>query len=108
MPTDPWRWEMADDAVAAILRRMTPGERLSIAFDIFRMARRTLWAQVELGHPDWTTDQINREVARKISQGAVPPGCDLAGYFSHLRAAGQSDDNPLSADEPLVLDAEVG
>ena len=39
--TDPSKWEMVDDATADVLRRMTPGERLGIANDLFAMARRS-------------------------------------------------------------------
>jgi hypothetical protein len=106
MPTDPSKWEMVDDATAEVLRRMTPGQRLAIMDDLFQMARRSLRAQAENDHPDWTAEQVSREVARQISPGVVPPGCDLAGWF-RLHAA-EYDDGPWTADECLILAARAG
>jgi hypothetical protein len=106
MPTDPSKWKMVDDATVEVLRRMTPGERLAIANDLCRMARRSLWAQAENDHPDWTAEQISREVARQISLGVEPPGCDLADW---LRLhADDYDDGPWTADECLLIAARAG
>jgi hypothetical protein len=71
MPTDPRRWEMVDDAMAAILRQKTPAQRLAIADGLWRSARRILRAQLKKDHPNWTDEQINCELARRMSHGAV-------------------------------------
>jgi hypothetical protein len=97
---------MVDDALADILRRKTEAERLAIAFDLFRIARQPLRAQLESDHPDWTAKQISGEVARQISQGVVPPGCDLAGWLS-LHAA-DYDGGPWTADECFFVAAQAG
>lgn len=67
----PPRFEMVDDAMAEILRRKTEGERLKIADGLWRMARQIVRAQLTADHPDWTTEQIRRETARRMSHGAV-------------------------------------
>jgi hypothetical protein len=65
------RLEVLDDAMAEVLRRKTPAERLGIAFGLWRSARRMLTSMLRSMHPDWSEDQVNREVARRLSHGAV-------------------------------------
>lgn len=64
-------FEMVDDDMARILREKTGAERLKIAFDMFSSARRMLASSLRSEHPDWSEEQIQREVARRISHGAV-------------------------------------
>jgi hypothetical protein len=106
MPTDPSKWEMVDDVTVEVLRQMTPEQRLGIAFDLFRMAQWALQVQAENDHPDWTAEQVSREVARQVSLGVVPPGCELADWL-RLHAA-EYDDGPWTADECLILAARAG
>jgi hypothetical protein len=65
------KMEILDDAMAEILRRKTPAERLAIANGMWRFARDMLRANIAREHPDWTEDQVNRMVARRLSHGAV-------------------------------------
>ncbi|MBM3833275.1 MAG: hypothetical protein FJ403_08380 [Verrucomicrobia bacterium] len=46
------------------LRRMSPGRRLALAEQLYRTARRLKTAWVCAQHPDWTDDQVRREVTR--------------------------------------------
>lgn len=71
MPTDPSRWEMMDDTMAAIMRQKTPDQRLAIAFGMWDFAKAMIRSVLQAEHPDWTAEQINRETARRISHGAV-------------------------------------
>jgi hypothetical protein len=64
-------FEMVDDEMARILREKTGAERLKIASDMFASARRMLASHLRSEHPDWSEEQIQREVARRISHGAV-------------------------------------
>ncbi len=68
---DPRRIEVIDDATAAMFRAMTPAERVACAFRAHRMARQMVTAVVRNNHPDWSDDLVNREVARRMSGGAV-------------------------------------
>ena len=70
----PWRLddgqiEVVDDAVAELLRRKTPAERVAMLLE----ANVTLRALVEGGlrtqHPDWTGEQIKAEVTRRMTRG---------------------------------------
>lgn len=66
--------EVIDDAMAEILRRKTDVERLQIGFRMWKTARVILKAAIRSEHPDWNDDQTNREIARRISHGAVHDG----------------------------------
>jgi hypothetical protein len=50
-----------------IYRRMTPGRRLEIAEQMYWSAREMKAAWLRAQHPDWTEDQVNREVTRLFS-----------------------------------------
>ncbi len=55
--------------MAAVYRQKTPTERLQIGFDMWRSARKMVAARVHQQHPDWSDDEANREVARRMSHG---------------------------------------
>lgn len=63
--------EVMDDAMADLLRRKTEVERLQIAGRMWRSARVILRGAIRTEHPDWTADQVEREIARRISHGVV-------------------------------------
>lgn len=63
--------DVIDDAMAAILRRKTPAERLRIAERMFASARVMLRGAIRASHPDWSVEQVDREIARRISHRAV-------------------------------------
>lgn len=65
------RIEVLDDAMAEVLKRKTPAERLAIGFGLWRSARTLLRGQLSALHPEWTAAQLDREVARRLSHGAV-------------------------------------
>jgi hypothetical protein len=67
----PLRIECVDDQVAAILRAKTPTERLEIAHRMWSHASRFLTRVLEAEHPEWESLQVQREVARRMSHGAV-------------------------------------
>lgn len=69
MRLDKRQIEVIDDAMAAVLRRKTPTERLKIGFGLWRSARRLLRAQLASRHPDWDQQGIDQEVARRLSRG---------------------------------------
>jgi hypothetical protein len=63
--------EMVDDTMADVLRAKSPAERLAIANGMWRHAHRMIASILRAEHPDWTDDEIRREVARRMSHGAV-------------------------------------
>ncbi len=63
--------EVMDDAMVEVLRSKTPFERLQIAHGMWNMARGLILDQVKQQNPHWSTEQINKETARRLSHGAV-------------------------------------
>jgi hypothetical protein len=66
------QFEMMDDAMADILRQKTEAERLRIAGRMWKSARVMLRGAIRTEHPDWSEEEVNREIARRISHGVIP------------------------------------
>ncbi len=66
---DPRSVEIVDEDVARILRTKTGAERLRIAFSMYDSARRMLTSMLTADHPDWSEDQVRKEVVRRLSHG---------------------------------------
>jgi hypothetical protein len=64
-------FEMIDDRVAEALRQKTDAQRLRSVDAFWNSARAILKAAIRTEHPDWSLDQVNVEVARRISNGAI-------------------------------------
>ena len=71
MPRRPLNVELMDDTMADVLRAKSPAERLAIANGMWRSARRMIESLLYAEHPEWTDDEIRREVARRMSHGTV-------------------------------------
>lgn len=63
--------ELIDDEMARIYASKTGAERLAIASGMFASARRMLASHLRAEHPEWSDERIGREVARRLSHGAV-------------------------------------
>ncbi len=70
--------EMMDDATAAMFRAASPAQRVLVASNAHFSARAMLRSRVEQLHPDWSTEEIHREVARRFF------GYDAAGILEAL------------------------
>ena len=66
---DPGQIEVVDDAVAEILRRKTPAERVEMIFACNRTMRLLIEGGIRTFHPDWDDVQIKKEVARRMTRG---------------------------------------
>lgn len=64
-------FEVLDDTMADVLRDKSEAERLRIAARMWMSARAILRGAIRTEHPDWSDEQVHREVARRISRGAV-------------------------------------
>jgi hypothetical protein len=60
-----------DDALAEVLRRKTPAERIKIGFGLWTSARDMLLAPLKKTHPEWSIEMVEKEVARRLSHGIV-------------------------------------
>jgi hypothetical protein len=67
------RFEVVDDAVAEILRRKTPAERIEMALAANRFARLLIEGHLRTVHPDWDASRIGAEVARRMLLGTDGP-----------------------------------
>jgi hypothetical protein len=63
--------EAVDDLMADILRGKTAAERIRIGFDLWISTRNMLLVHLRKTHPDWNAEKIKREVARRLSHGAI-------------------------------------
>ncbi len=64
-------FEVVDDRVAEIVRRKSPAERLAMVDWLRRIAREMVRANITRENPDWSAAETGRQVARRISRGAV-------------------------------------
>jgi len=67
---DPGQIEVVDPAVAAVLRRKTITERIAMVLDANATMRLLIEGPLRARHPDWTTEQIQHEVARRMLHDA--------------------------------------
>ncbi len=63
--------EIIDDQVAEILRTRTVAERFAMIDQFWRLASQLIRARIAHEHPDWSEHRIQRELARRMSHGAV-------------------------------------
>ncbi len=61
--------EVVDDAIAEILRRKTPTERVAMIFAANRTMRLLIEGHLRSYHPDWDDGRIRAEIARRMSLG---------------------------------------
>lgn len=71
MRLDKGQIEVIDDEMAAVLKRKTPAERLSIGFSMWTSAYHMLNSHLKNTHPDWDDEKVRQEVARRLSHGTV-------------------------------------
>ena len=64
-------FELIDDAMADVYRDKSADERVMISSRMWLSARTILSGSIRTSHPDWSDDQVNREIARRISHGVV-------------------------------------
>ena len=63
---DPGQIEVVDDAVADVLRRKTPTERVEMILDANRTMRLLIEGHLRTWHPDWPDEQVAAEIARRM------------------------------------------
>ncbi len=71
MRLDRGQIEVVDEAMAEVLRRKSPAERIAIGFALWTSARRMLTAHLKSSHPDWNEKRVQAEVARRLSHGTI-------------------------------------
>jgi hypothetical protein len=71
MKLDQRQIEVMDDIQAEILKKKTPAERIRIGASFWTSAFGMLTAHLRSIHPEWSEETVRREVARRLSHGAV-------------------------------------
>jgi hypothetical protein len=61
--------EAVAEAVVEVLRRKTPAERLAMVFAANRAMRLRLEGHLRSCHPDWDSQAVMQEIARRMSRG---------------------------------------
>jgi hypothetical protein len=61
--------EVIDDQLAEVLRRRTPADRVEMISAANRTARILAAAGVRFQHPDWSEEQVQAEVRRRVCGG---------------------------------------
>jgi len=61
--------EVVDDRVAEILRKKTGQERLEMVWDSWDFFCQWIEAYLKNIHPEWTQEQIQKEIARRVMYG---------------------------------------
>jgi len=67
------REDDADRLQLDIQRRLTGAERLRLAFEMSDLARELYRARLRQQHPDWTDEQVTREIVRSSFLPASSP-----------------------------------
>ncbi|MGL5095678.1 MAG: hypothetical protein ACRDD1_08830 [Planctomycetia bacterium] len=65
---DPRRMEVMDEAVAAVLRKMTPSQRVEMAVEMNETARRLIADYLRGMNPTWDEAQVAAEVVRRMTR----------------------------------------
>ncbi len=63
--------EVVHEDMAEIFRRKTPAERIRIGFMIWTSARNMLRTHLKKTHPEWNTEEIEKEVRKRLGHGAI-------------------------------------
>lgn len=63
--------EVLDNEMAKVLSKKTPAERIRIGFDIWLSSRNMLMTYLRKSHPEWSEDILIKEIAKRLSHGAV-------------------------------------
>lgn len=66
-PIDPRRIEVIDDATVAVLRAMTPAQRVERGLRMGAFARSVIEAGVRSAKPEWNALMIALEVKRRFA-----------------------------------------
>jgi hypothetical protein len=69
-PIDERRIEAVDPLVARCLRRMTPAQRVAQMFASNRLMRQIIARHLRSRHADWSEQQVQAEVARRMQLGS--------------------------------------
>lgn len=62
--------EVVDGKIAEILKMKSGPERLNMVWDAWTFYEKTISAYLKNRHPEWTEDQIRKEIVRRVTHGS--------------------------------------
>jgi ABC-type transport system involved in cytochrome bd biosynthesis fused ATPase/permease subunit len=62
--------EVIDDKIAEIMKTKSGQERLNMVWDAWTFFEKTIRAYLKNRHPEWTEEQIQKEVVRRVTHGS--------------------------------------
>ncbi len=65
------KFDVIDDAMATVLREKSDFERLQIGFEMWHSAQRMIRAIIVNEHPEWSQEEVEQQVAKRMSHGTV-------------------------------------
>ncbi len=68
---DPKDIEVVDEDLVAVLRQKTPAERIEMVAAANRTARLLAAGGIRFQHPDWSDEQVQAEVKRRVCGGTA-------------------------------------
>jgi hypothetical protein len=64
--------EIVSDDMVEVLRRKSPLERFLIGERMFRQARQMIVTSIKNTHPEWSDQEVNRDVVRRMHNVELP------------------------------------
>jgi len=61
--------EVIDDKIAEIMKMKSGQERLNMVWDAWTFFEKRIRAYLRNIHPDWTEEQIQKEMVRRVAYG---------------------------------------
>jgi hypothetical protein len=62
--------EVVDDRIAEILKTKSGPDRLNMVWDAWTFFEKTIRAYLKNEHPEWTEEQIQKEMVRRVTHGS--------------------------------------
>jgi len=61
--------QVYDSAMIAVMREMSPAEKLALVSDMHRTARDAIRERLRFNYPEWSHEQLDQETANLLFQG---------------------------------------
>ena len=104
-PIDPRRIEVIDRKTAEIMRRLSGTEKIRLACALGDGLRRMIRYHITQTHPDWTENQVRRELARRVlADDALCARMEKAGVWGAADVPTVTSPAPSPATPPPTTD----
>ncbi|OGP79118.1 MAG: hypothetical protein A2V86_13655 [Deltaproteobacteria bacterium RBG_16_49_23] len=62
--------EVVDDRIVKILKAKSGMERLNMVWDAWTFYEKTIRAYLKNKHPEWTEEEIRKEIVKRVTYGS--------------------------------------